>query len=136
MQQGVRDQVGLLTKDMFDDIILNMPIETKFLMFPMNHSKAVGDKGGYHYTLLVLNLPTVCWTHYNTMLPRSAKYMKKPVDHYYKEAQEMVCLKIFITLSLHSNDTNIGFNLIYIKESCDETIGCSEIFEGEGHEGN
>ena len=100
IQQAVRDGLDIFIRDTLDDIISNMPVETKFLMFPMNHERAAGEKGGYHLMPLVLNLPSALWTHYNTMLPRSARQKKKQVDHYYDEAQHMVCLKVFITLSL------------------------------------
>ena len=100
MQQDVRDDLKIYMKDTLENIISEMPVDTKLLMFPMNHGRAAGEKGGYHWTLLVLNLPISRWLHYNTLLPRSGRQKKKQVDHYYDEAQQMVCLKVFITLSL------------------------------------
>ncbi|KAM7489809.1 hypothetical protein LguiB_027293 [Lonicera macranthoides] len=88
--QGVRDDIPIFIKDCLEDEIFKMPVETKYLMFPMNHGRSLGDSGGYHWTLLVFNLPSLRWIHYNTMLPRRrAKQSKKLEDHYYEEAVQM-----------------------------------------------
>ncbi|KAM7468877.1 hypothetical protein LguiA_007060 [Lonicera macranthoides] len=88
--QGVRDGIPIIIKDCLEDEIIKMPVETKYLMFPMNHGRSLGDSGGYHWTLLVFNLPSLRWIHYNTMLPRRrAKQSKKLEDHYYEEAVQM-----------------------------------------------
>ncbi|KAM7504446.1 hypothetical protein LguiB_003350 [Lonicera macranthoides] len=88
--QGVRDDIPIFIKDSLEDEIIKMPVETKYLMFPMNHGRSLGDSGGYHWTLLVFNLPSLRWIYYNTMLPRRrAKQSKKLVDHYYEEAVQM-----------------------------------------------
>ena len=89
VQQGVRDGIDIFKKNLLNEVIMNMPLETKYLMFPMNHGRSLGDSGGYHWTLLVLNLPSLRWIHYNTMIPRR-KGKKKGDDHYYEEALQMV----------------------------------------------
>ncbi|KAM7466937.1 hypothetical protein LguiB_014499 [Lonicera macranthoides] len=90
-QQGVRDGIEMFTKDLLDGVIMDMPLETKYLMFPMNHGRSLSDSGGCHWIFLVLNLPSLRWTHYNTMLPRRrTKQSKKSEDHYYEEVLQML----------------------------------------------
>ena len=40
MQQAIRDDLGIYMKDTLENIILEMPVDTKLLMFPMIHGRA------------------------------------------------------------------------------------------------
>ncbi|KAM7523781.1 hypothetical protein LguiA_013683 [Lonicera macranthoides] len=56
-----------------NDIINEVDTTTNLLLFPMDTARDKKDKQGFHWTLLVLDLRTRTWLHYNTMPPRGKK---------------------------------------------------------------
>ena len=72
-----------------DSVINEVDDSTKLLFVPMNSAKDKNDKHGFHWTLLVLNLETRTWEHYNSMPPRGKKK-----NIYMEDAKQMVRVQI------------------------------------------
>lgn len=89
IQTFVRDGNKKNAMKFLDIVIKEVDASTNLLFFPMNSGKDKNDKHGFHWTLLVLNVETRTWFHYNSAPPRGKKK-----NIYMEDAKQMVRVQI------------------------------------------